>query len=222
MLGRRKNLPCTLSKGTPVLMVQNRQGSWRKAEAGPCSRALKGVNVSQKRESPSSTFAPAHPPVGSSLKRGQIVSCLPDSSHGHQLESFSVTWTALEENWGRDGLSSCSTMWKIAGQPSWPPRQPSVAYHTLGCVPFESFAAGVWVGTGTISQQQHNTTGVEDRRNQEREEPARLTIWEPFLKVLWQREPRVKPFPGVSALERGSGLSYERGPGSISTGGKYK
>lgn len=75
--------------------------------------------MTEERKALPPPFPPAHQPVGFSPQMGQRVGCLPDigSSCGQQLESFSVTWTALEENLGRDGLGSYSTMWKTAGQP---------------------------------------------------------------------------------------------------------
>lgn len=92
-------------------------------------------------------FPPAHLPMGFFPNMRQIVGFLPDvgSSHGHQLESFSVTWTALEENWGRDGLSSCSTMWKIAGQLLLTAKAACSSMATpLGILPLKA----VWPGFG--------------------------------------------------------------------------
>lgn len=70
--------------------------------------------MTEERKALPPPFPPAHQP-----QMGQRVGCHSDigSSCGQQLESFSVTWTALEENLGRDGLGSYSTMWKTAGQP---------------------------------------------------------------------------------------------------------
>lgn len=101
-------------------IMQNRQRSWKNIKVGSCLLTLKGAEyLTEERKALPPPFPPAHQPVGFSPQMGQRVGCLPDigSSCGQQLESFSVTWTALEENLGRDGLGSYSTMWKTAGQP---------------------------------------------------------------------------------------------------------
>lgn len=100
-------------------IMQNRQGSRENTESGPRSLALKTrERFREERKAFLPLFLPARQPTGFSPNIEQILCCLPNmgSSCGHHLESFSVTWTALEETLGRDGLSSCSTMWKIAGQ----------------------------------------------------------------------------------------------------------
>lgn len=98
--------------------MQNRERSSKNSKVGPGPLALKTGVFYRREKSPSSSFPTCRPPVGFSPKAGQILGCLPavGSSCGHPLENFSVTWTASEENLGRAGLSSCSTIWKVAGQ----------------------------------------------------------------------------------------------------------
>lgn len=156
----------------------------------------------------------------------QIVGFLPDvgSSHGHQLESFSVTWTALEENWGRDGLSSCSTMWKIAGQLLLTAKAACSSMATpLGILPLKA----VWPGFGWA--QEHiiaSPQPIQGERVVSGSQEEKGSHLSTFFKLLWQHGPNELRFfwcqPRREGKCWGSGRNYESESGCISTWGRGK
>ena len=131
---------------------------------------------------------------------GQRGGCLSDigSSCGQQLESFWVTWMALEENLGRDGLGSCSIIWKLLANAPWPPRLPASAQPHPGVHSLWKFCGQGLGGQRNISEHRHNPHGVV---SQEEKEPGRPITWEQFLNCVSSVGSTVKPSTGVSALE---------------------
>lgn len=123
--------------------------------------------MTEERKALPPPFPPAHQPVGFSPQMGQRVGCLPDigSSCGQQLESFSVTWTALEENLGRDGLGSYSTMWKTAGQPPLTTKAACNGTATpFGTLPLKA----LWPALGWAEEhiRHHHNPRRDDRRSE--------------------------------------------------------
>lgn len=109
--------------------------------------------------------------------------------------------------WVGLGLAAAAQYGKLLAKPRWPPRLPAIAHHTLGYIPFQSFVAGFWVGTGTyhsISTTHNRSVRVMSgsQKSQKGKEPGRLTTWVPFLKLLWPHEPHESSLFLVSQLWR--------------------